>query len=63
MGKVKNEQKWVMERVQMCEKECVAIAKIEMSGRCNHAGVETTHASECAETMRRSENVTEEGPM
>jgi hypothetical protein len=24
----------------MCEKECVAIAKSEMSRRCNHAGVE-----------------------
>jgi hypothetical protein len=23
-----------------CEKECIAIAKIETSERCNHAGVE-----------------------
>jgi hypothetical protein len=30
----------VLERVQIREKECVAIAKIEMSGRCNHARVE-----------------------
>jgi len=50
----------------MCGKECVAIAKIEMSGRCNHAGVErhrNTHTSEWAETTKRVENVTEEGLM
>jgi hypothetical protein len=63
MGKVQYEQKWVLERVQMCEKECVAIAKIEISGRCNHVGVEKTRALEWAETMKRSENVIEEGPM
>ena len=48
----------------MCEKECVAIAKIEMPGRCNHAGVERhTNTREWAETTKHVQKVTEEGPM
>jgi hypothetical protein len=46
----------------MCEKECVAIAKMEMSGKYNHAGVDT-NTREWAETTKRVENVTEESPM
>ena len=46
----------------MCEKECVAIAKMEMSGRGNHAAVKA-HTREWAETPTRVENVAEEGPM
>jgi hypothetical protein len=42
--------------------ECVEIAKIEMSGRCNHAGVDT-HTREWAETTKYVQKVTEEGPM
>jgi len=60
----------VLERVQMCERECVAIAKMKRSERCNHVGVERhrnththTHTREWAETTKRVENVTEEGPM
>jgi len=54
----------VSERVQMCEKECVAIAKIEMSGRCIHAGAKRHgNIRTYAETTKRVENVTEEGPM
>jgi hypothetical protein len=49
-----------MERAQMCETECVAIAKMEMSGRCNHAGLEI-HTN--PHTTKRVENVTEEGSM
>jgi len=46
----------------MCEKECVAIAKMEMSGRGNHAAVKA-HTREWAETTKRVENVTEERRM
>jgi hypothetical protein len=40
--------------------ECVEIAKIEMSGRCNHVGVEThknTHTREWAETTKNMEKL------
>jgi len=48
----------------MYEKECVAIAKIEMPGRCNHAGVERhTNTRGWAETTKHVQKVTEEGPM
>jgi hypothetical protein len=56
----------VLERVQIFEKESVAIAKIEMSGRCNHAGVErhsNIHTLEWAETTKHVEKVMEELPM
>jgi hypothetical protein len=56
----------VLERVQIFEKENVAIAKIEMSGRRNHAGAErhrNIHTREWAETTKHVEKVTEEVPM
>jgi hypothetical protein len=46
--------------------ECVAIAKIEMSGRYNHVEVEThtqTHTCEWAEATKHVQKVTEESPM
>jgi len=49
----------------MCEKECVAIAKSEMSEDITMRGLRfiRTHTREWAETTKRVENVTEEGPM
>jgi hypothetical protein len=39
----------------MCEKECVAIAKTEMPGRCKHAGV-NTHTRAGSEDETRGES-------
>jgi hypothetical protein len=41
----------------MCEKEYVVIAKVEMSGRCNHAEV-NTHTREAREDETRGESST-----